>query len=77
MEGVMLAASSERMRVAISGNSDPVELSRFDGCWYAEGGHLIEIEALVPLAGTDIARLCAEMYPLSAVAGRTLTASGL
>jgi hypothetical protein len=53
VEAVLLAASSDRMRVAMGARSDTVELSLLDGLWYAEPGASIEIEALIPIPGTN------------------------
>jgi hypothetical protein len=51
VEAVLLAANSERMRVAIETQRDTVELHRVDGCWYTQRGAAIEIEALISLRG--------------------------
>ena len=51
VEAVLLAANSERMRVAIASQRDTVELRRVDGCWYTQRGAAIEIEALILLRG--------------------------
>jgi len=41
-------------------------LHQVDACWYTEDGEEIEIEALVPLAGTNVA---SSVYPLTITAG--------
>jgi hypothetical protein len=69
VEAVLLAANSERMRVAIASQRDTVELHRADACWYTERGAAIEIEALIPIAGTDVSRFCAAVYPRANTAG--------
>jgi hypothetical protein len=51
VEAVLLAANSERMRVAIDSQRDTVELHRVDGCWYTQRGAAIEIESLILLGG--------------------------
>jgi len=70
-EAVLLAANSDRMRVAIGSQRDTVELRRVDGCWYTQRGAAIEIEALIPLAGTDVSGFCAAVYPWTNAAGRS------
>jgi hypothetical protein len=52
----LLAANSERMRVAIDSQRDTVELHRVDAWWCTERGAAIEIEALIPISGTDFSR---------------------
>jgi hypothetical protein len=44
-------------------------LHRADACWYTERGAAIEIEALIPIAGTDVSRFCAAVYPRTNTAG--------
>jgi hypothetical protein len=58
VEAVLLAANSERMRVAIDSQPDTIELHKVDACWYAEEGAEIELEALIPVAGTDVSSFC-------------------
>jgi len=61
-EAVLLAASSDRMRVAIDSQRDTVELHRVDGCWRTERGAAIEIEALMAIPGTEYAGFCAAVH---------------
>ena len=70
VEAVLLAASRERMRVAIASQRDTIELHKVDACWYTEQGAEIEIEALIPIAGTDVSCFCAAVYPRTNAAGR-------
>jgi len=65
-EAVVLTADNERMRVVIDSQRDTIELHQVDACWYTEDGEEIEIEALVPLAGTNVA---SSVYPLTITAG--------
>ena len=51
MEAVLLAANSERMRVAIETQCDTIELHRVDASWRTERGAAIEIEALIAIPG--------------------------
>ena len=69
VEAVLLAANSQRMRVVAGSERDTIELDRIDGCWYTETGTMLEIEALIPIPGTDVSRFCAEVYPRAISAG--------
>jgi hypothetical protein len=69
VEAVLLAANSERVRAAIDTQRDTVELHRVDACWYTERGAAIEIEALLPIAGTDFSRFCLAAHPRTNAAG--------
>jgi len=73
-EGVLLAANTERMRVAVSSQRDTIELNRVDGCWYTESGTAIEIEALTAIAGADVSRFCSEVYPRTVAAAISVVA---
>ena len=66
VEAVVLAADSERMRVVIDSQRDTMELRKVDACWYAEDGAEVEIEALIALAGTNVA---SPLHPLTTAAG--------
>jgi hypothetical protein len=70
VEAVLLAASRERMRVAIDSQPDTIELHKVDACWCTEDGAETEIEALIPISGTDISWFCAAVYPRTNAAGR-------
>ena len=70
VEAVLLAANRERMRVAIHSQPDTIELHMVDASWVTEKGSAIEIEALVPLVGTDISGFCDAVYPRTITAGR-------
>ena len=69
VEAVLLAANRERMRLAVASQHDTIELYKADGCWYSEKGDVIDLEALIPFAGTDLAGFCAEVYPRTIAAG--------
>ena len=73
VEAVLLAANRELMRVAIASQRDTIELHKVDACWYTEQGAEIEIEALIPIAGTDVSCFCAAVYPRTNAAGHGLT----
>jgi len=59
VEAVLLAANSERMRVAIGSQRDTIELHRVDAGWCTQRGAAIEIEALMAIPGTDLPSFCA------------------
>jgi hypothetical protein len=69
VEAVLLAANRERMRLAVAFQRDTIELHTAEGCWYTEKGGVIELEALVPLAGTDVAGFCDAVYPRTIAVG--------
>jgi hypothetical protein len=66
-EAIVLAVSSDRMRIAERGRGDTVELILQDGCWRDERGRTIEIETLIAIDKNAVA----------AFAPRTLTAGSL
>jgi hypothetical protein len=68
-EAVLLAASRERMRVVVDSQRDTIELHMVDACWFTEEGAEIEIEALIPVSGTDVSFFCAAVYPRTMTAG--------
>jgi hypothetical protein len=69
VEAVLLAANRERMRVAVDSQPDAIELYKVDACWFTEDGAEIEIEALIPVAGTDVSLFCAAVYSRTIAAG--------
>lgn len=71
VEAVLLAANRERMRVAIDSERDTFELHKVDASWFTEQGAEVEIEAIIPLAGTDVSRYCSAVYPWTIAAGRS------
>ena len=70
VEAVVLAANPERMRVAINSQPDTIGLHKVDAGWVTEQGSAIEIEALIPLAGTDVSGFCDAVYSRTITAGR-------
>ena len=66
-EAVVLTADNERMRVVIDSQRDTMELRKLNACWYTEDGAEIEIEALIPLAGTNVV---SSPNPLTITAGQ-------
>jgi len=75
VEAVLLAADSEQMRVAVASERDAVVLQRVDTYWYTETGAAIEIEALIPIEGTDFSQFCASVHPQTTVVGRAFAAA--
>jgi hypothetical protein len=66
----VLAANSNRMRVAIASQRDTVEFYKVDTSWYTETGAAIEIGSLIPIPGTEFAHFCAAVQPREKAAGR-------
>ena len=73
VEAVLLAANRGRMRVAIDSERDTVELHGVDACWFTEKGAEVEIEALIPIAGTDVSHFCDAVSPRANAAGHAST----
>jgi hypothetical protein len=69
VEAVLLAANRGRMRLAVASQRDTIELYKAEGCWYTEKGGVIDIEALIPYAGADLAGFCAAVYPRTIAVG--------
>jgi hypothetical protein len=69
VEGVLLAASRERIRVAIDSEYDTAEFHWVATGWYTEKGAEIEIEALIPITATDFSDFCTAVYPWTMAAG--------
>ncbi|HXA52434.1 MAG TPA: hypothetical protein VNV86_19090 [Candidatus Acidoferrum sp.] len=69
VEAALLAASRETMRVTMEAQRDAIELHKVDSGWYTDTGEEIEIEALLPLADTDVSQFCREVYPRTSTAG--------
>ena len=55
-EAVLLAADSERMRVAVEAQRDTIELQRVGAGWRTERGAAVEIEALMAIPGMAFSR---------------------
>jgi hypothetical protein len=70
VEGLLLAADSNRMRIAIASQRDTAELRRVGSSWHTEDEEAVEIEAIFQLPGIDASDFCAEVYPITATAGR-------
>ena len=47
LDGVVLAIGTDRMRVALRGSSDTIELRRAYTQWFNDGGDRIELDALL------------------------------
>ena len=73
VEAVLLAADRDQMRVAIRSLRDTVELHQVNASWYTERGAAIEIEALIPIPGTQAGELCAAFQPRAVAAGMPLS----
>jgi hypothetical protein len=69
VEAAVLAANCDRMRVAVDSQGDTIELHMADASWFTQEGAEIEIEALIPVAGTDVSLFCAAVYSRTIAAG--------
>lgn len=56
IEGILLAVSSDQIRIAITGEEDAVEFRRLDGYWNTEDGVRIELESAITDGGREVAR---------------------
>ena len=64
-EGMVLAGSENRLRVALRGDEDAVELTRHQNEWTLEGGGSVEIESILG-GGRPLAALLSPVaYPLA------------
>ena len=66
VDGVILAADRNRMRVAIASQRDTAELQCVDGSWYTETLEVVEIQSIVQVPGIDASDFCAAVYPRTA-----------
>lgn len=69
MEGVLLETSPDRMRVAIPGSEDTLELRRAGGAWSMEDGTAVEFDALLS-DGVSSSEELGGVYPRVQAAGR-------
>lgn len=69
-EAVLLAAGRDRMRVAVDSQGDTIELQKADTAWRTEDGTEVSIEAMIPLAGLDVAQFCSAVCPRTLAAGQ-------
>ena len=69
VDGVLLATGQDRMRLAVRGRNETIELRREDGRWTSEDGVRVELESVIWSGLTAIPQHWA-------TAPRTLTAGG-
>ena len=50
IEGVLLSASHDRMRVIVPHDKETLELRLVAGCWETETGEAIEVESILSAA---------------------------
>jgi hypothetical protein len=65
-EGVAVVVGRDRMRVALRGCSDTVELRRSDDQWLNDSGDAVEFDVLLP--GTAAAEFYAQLSPMASTA---------
>jgi hypothetical protein len=69
VDGLLLAASPDRMRLAVRDRNETIELNVEAGQWRAEDGSMVEIEALIWNGVTAIPAWCGEAEPKLFTAG--------
>jgi hypothetical protein len=60
-KALLLAASKQKMRVAVAGSGDSEEFTSIGGQWHDESGQTIELEALLPIVGVDCSAVCRDL----------------
>jgi len=73
VQAILLAADSQRMRVAIESQNDTAELTRVGDSWQTEEGEAIEIEAMIQIPGVEASESRSDVRPRAIAAGHTLT----
>jgi hypothetical protein len=68
-EGILLALSKGRMRIALEGCPDVVELREGGGRWTLDDGTPVELDGLFTDGHTDAA-LISDLYPRVSAAGQ-------
>jgi len=63
LEGVVLAAGTNRMRVALRGIADATELRREYSQWALESGEPVNLELLLGDSQSDMLHFLKEVYP--------------
>jgi hypothetical protein len=76
VDGLLLAASKDRMRLAVRNRNETIELYFEAGRWKAEDGGMVEIEALIWNGLTAIPDWCGEAAPKLRTAGGFAAAGG-
>jgi len=55
VDGLVLAANADTMRVVFHEGNETTELSRIGPYWVTDRGELVEIEMVIPVSGTSSA----------------------
>ena len=76
VDGLMLAASRNRMRLAVRNRNETIELYFEAGQWRAEDGSMVEVEALIWNGLTAVPAWCGESAPKLYTAGGFAAAGG-
>jgi hypothetical protein len=64
MEGLILAVTPERMRLAVRNRNETIELRQIDGQWLTDEGDPVEFDAIVADGAADrVAQLFAALAP--------------
>ena len=67
MDGLMLSASPDTMRLILRLQNDTIELRRTFGSWTAEDGSIVELESMVAGDHTDLGCYLAGGMPQAAL----------
>ena len=63
-EAVVLAVGDNRLRVAMTGREDTLELRRAFGEWWTDRGEVILLEAIAADDQIDLTQFHAELFPV-------------
>jgi hypothetical protein len=69
MDSVLLAASKDRMRLAVRDRNETVELRFEQGKWVSEDGGIVEIDAIVWNGNMAVPDYCGQSAPKTRTAG--------
>jgi hypothetical protein len=69
IEGLLLAASRDRMRVAVPDRTDTVEFQLAGSQWLSEEGDLVEMQAILTDGRTELGDFCYDLFPRTFAAG--------
>jgi hypothetical protein len=66
VDSIILAVSADRMRIAIPGSEDTIELALRQGVWLTENGEPVEIESMI--SPSDPSAIFAGIIPTARLA---------
>ncbi|HUI58008.1 MAG TPA: hypothetical protein VLY04_23695 [Bryobacteraceae bacterium] len=68
-DAVLLSVGKSKMRIAIKGHTDVVELRQVDGEWMTERGLVVQFDAITTDGPNDAARFCSQLPAPARAAG--------